>query len=169
MRKIFDGLTLVFFAITLAVYLPANTLVNSSKVKENFIAFLPQGWAFFTKDPQEVKAIAHLVENEKLVEFNKTGNRGDYIAGLRRTQRVLGREVSDVLDQYSKSDKKKEFKTIEEALKADAIKIANTSVTRQLCGDVLVNLYKETPWVWFSNNIKTRPVNKYLKLEVECE
>ncbi|OUS00183.1 hypothetical protein A9Q84_03090 [Halobacteriovorax marinus] len=169
MRVIFNILTLLFFVISLAVYLPGNDLIQSKKIKSNFVTFLPQGWAFFTKNPQEVKAIAYKVEGKKVVEFNKTGNRIHYAGGLMRTQRILGREVSDILVSYNSVKEKYDFKTMTEALLGKSIKIVNNSITKKLCGNVIVNLYKEAPWVWFANGIKERPFNQFVKLEINCE
>ena len=168
MRKFLDLLTFLLFSITLAVYLPGNSLIESQNVKKNFVSFLPQGWAFFTKDPQEVKAIAYTVHNGVLKEFNKTGNRLQYATGLKRTQRVLGIELSDILTSYSMQKLKNEFETEEKALSGEFIHISNKSISKSLCGKVIINLYKDTPWIWFSNDIKVQPFKKYINLDIHC-
>ena len=61
-----------------------------------------------------------------------------------------------------------EFNTRDEAMKGQFVNISNNSISKNLCGKVIINLYKETPWIWFSNGIKEKPFKKYINLDISC-
>lgn len=88
---------------TVAAAFPANVLKPSNSEALTIVSKLaPQGWAFFTKDPQDVELVAYQPTAEGLRSLQTTPqSRVENIWGLTRTQRAQGPEIAALSNQLT--------------------------------------------------------------------
>ncbi|WP_410479179.1 hypothetical protein [Pedobacter miscanthi] len=86
---------ILYCVITTALQTPFNI---SSTVKRNTFYFLPQGWAFFTRDSREEKLWAYKrTYNGSLVPLSPPGGSFTYLFGINREGRKLTAEYNRLL------------------------------------------------------------------------
>ncbi len=134
--------------------------------------FLPQGWAFFTKDPRQDKiAIYRLKENEKVlkrIEF--IGNRKKELLGLVRTSRLVALEVSIITESLKGKSSLKchplETQCFTKVLASDAIPIKSNHF-RFLCGKFILTKSSRIPWAW-SRSSSIKAPKKVYSIKIQC-
>lgn len=131
-----------------------STLKLNHQVKTFFKRVLPQGWAFFTKDPQEEKLTVYKLEDGEYQLFIKGNPAPANLFGLSRKGRRLAYEFSIILSQFKKDNwtPKKGCEIpdpnhlIKETLFNDDERVANVQP-----GTYLAILEKPIPWAWKKN------------------
>jgi antimicrobial peptide system SdpA family protein len=95
---------LIFFAIlvtvpvvALSVAISGTTIELNHSVKNVVKAVFPQGWGFFTKDPQEKSVDIYLDSGEGRVRISTPNQSASNYWGFSRKSRMIGMEVSTVL------------------------------------------------------------------------
>lgn len=91
-----------------------NKLINHTD-KKSIVFSLPQGWGFFTKNPQTLSADCYLIDENKLERKTISNSSWKNFLGLSRKSRYYGFELSQILniiptDQWI--DSKGNFKKI---------------------------------------------------------
>ncbi|WP_396823050.1 SdpA family antimicrobial peptide system protein [Mycetocola sp. BIGb0189] len=144
------GLAGLLLLTTVAASYPSNVLKPSSnpQILSFVSAVFPQGWAFFSKDPQDIEIVAYRPTASGLTSLQTTPqSKVENLWGLTRTQRAQGPELAALstdatwvectpgdLPQacYTKSNRLERIKT----------PVPHPS----LCGDVI--LLQEKPVAW---------------------
>lgn len=135
---------------------------------------LPEGWAFFTRDPRDPEAVVYLRGEDGQWRISPDVPRFHLsnAFGLDRYIRAHGVEMGLVMEEAQKavrSDCEKEPQECLEKATA-ALTVNNPSPRPQLCGQVGIVLRKPVPWAW-SRSHQQKPISmpsKVLRLEVQC-
>lgn len=137
---------------------------------------LPQGWAFFTRDPQEPRLTSYVKPDGGEWELEDTGGNGSvrWWFGLDRQARLAGLEMG-VIQQAAGQDAWQEcasrdpVECLEEheenASDAPAV---NDSERATLCGRVGIVSTPLPPWAWNTDEGKPQMPSEVLMAEVEC-
>lgn len=90
------GLIALALLTTVAAAFPANVLKPSNSTLLTVVSKVaPQGWAFFTKDPQDVELVAYQLTSNELTSLQSTPqSRVENAWGITRAQRAQGPEIA---------------------------------------------------------------------------
>ena len=155
----------------LCIYLPKNTIMYVSNLKGDIVKILPQGWAFFTRNPQEEDLEYHLINNNSIAKYDFIGNRIEDYFGFKREKRAFIAKMSfsalnieDKKWKYESYNKVLYFKNISSDIMIHKV---NEEILNPLCNKkVLFIKKKPTPWAW--RNFKDSSQIKYLVMEYKC-
>ncbi|MCZ9292782.1 SdpA family antimicrobial peptide system protein [Corynebacterium lehmanniae] len=187
MKKVLEkaALTLwvlaVFFSCLIVVVslLPFSPVRSSLSFieKEKLTAIVPQGWGFFTKNPQEER-----------LNFYKRTPQGEWVAddtanasstnlfGASRKSRLRGLELSKLLAQ-AEGPETTEWEVCPSTNRdvcLDFIKgkpakdIDNNYPVKTICGPTLLTQQKPNPWAYNQAGFENGNEIKYLFMEVRC-
>ncbi|HXS35869.1 MAG TPA: SdpA family antimicrobial peptide system protein [Flavipsychrobacter sp.] len=73
-----------------------NPLNNSYLARYKMISIMPQGWAFFTKDPKEAKIYVYRVIKNKLYEVSLKSTSAQNYFGISRENRIRCLQVGHI-------------------------------------------------------------------------
>ncbi|MEU4556640.1 SdpA family antimicrobial peptide system protein [Micromonospora parva] len=128
-------------------------------------ALVPEGWAFFTRDPRRPSPVAYTTDRDGRWRPASSSSRGP--AGLDKRDRARSAEISLLtrrLDGTSWTRCDGEPSTCLAAAPATAV--ANTATVRTLCGDIGIVLQEVLPWAW--NDLPTVLPSRLARLTVTC-
>lgn len=145
---------LVFVGFLIAVLSASlsKSFVQTKSVKQGFMHWLPQGWAFFTRDPREELVAIYRWTSQGPKEINIRNGSTEFLFGLNREGRVRGYEVSQILANVPLS--------LYDTLQGNAIpqldsaKATRVHTNKQLQlfenGYYLIKAYQPLPWAWIN-------------------
>lgn len=160
--KIYKSVYLItIFSITYIAFISSNTdnpvHLNYSSAQRIY-DFIPQGWAFFTRNPRENVVKLYKVDDHKLVYLNSTTSLSfeDFL-GIKRHKRRISAELSEIISNMKKTKKWNEFRNIEVATAVNKIQISDTIENKfknklLKSGEYLIFSSKRMPWAWESSN-----------------
>lgn len=132
---------------------------------------LPEGWAFFTRDPREPDVdVLALRKGEWVPALRRPFSAARNLFGLSRAGRAQAVELGMLMG---------ELKTVPltpcraapeqcaEALEIQAT-VANHEGRRTICGEVLVVVREPTPWAWSGVTPRVEMPTKIARVEVAC-
>ncbi len=151
--------------------------IGISRVTKNFqIAFIPQGWAFFTKNCREplmtIFSIDHLNGPH---ELSTIANRSNPLTSFDRVDRVQMVEVSALLrhigdDQWSTCPEAiQNCISLDSAKKIKSITLENTVANPSLCGEILITMSDTVPWAWAKLIDRKQMPGKSIHLFITCK
>ncbi|MGK5730262.1 SdpA family antimicrobial peptide system protein [Streptomyces sp. URMC 124] len=154
--------------------LPNNVTTPSWAPTAKFYssAFVPQGWAFFTKSPQSEQMGAYRPHgddapgNLSLTPQGKASN----LFGLSRRQRAQGPEEALLNASVPGWDPCQD--TNDACLRAAAARpahaVTNTSPQPTLCGDVVMTNERPVPWAYRDLSPETSHITRTVHLRITC-
>lgn len=133
---------------------------------------IPQGWAFFTRNPREDQVIIYKQNGEILNEISlKTTNKGE-LFGIKRSNRhiqdKIGNIISEINNKHWFTTKSfYDFKDVSQSLNHLSISVKYPS----LCGTYIIEVKKIMPWSYFKSNLSNKISldTKLIKLTFICE
>lgn len=138
-------------------YLDKNTLFNK---------LAPQGWAFFTKPPQnDHRLTAYIKKNSNLQLYPLKNVERENLFGLKKTNRILYHHISTSMTSIDN----KHWFTTRNSL--DSLDLSRLNVYKfkefpleNNIDTLLLEVSKPIPWVWFSKleYNKIRPKKRYI-------
>lgn len=141
-------LTILFISVLVAVPPTAVSLGMNQTFRNNYSAFVSQGWNFFTKDLQGSQFGAYApdgAEPQSLLTTPQT--RIENAWGLTRNQRAQGPELANVAAAVTEWQECAGMRISCAAdLAGDPEVITNTSPIPTLCGRVVVTQEHQSPW-----------------------
>jgi antimicrobial peptide system SdpA family protein len=142
---------------------PLNPLTGAMQKKELFV-FLPQGWAFFTRNPKEDKIYAFKKEGGKWVSL--THPNSTYFLGAGRDMRLQGFEIDVLLSQI-------DLKSLTECDSLEGCDFKSATVTNylkrpELCGELLIAFIEPVPWAWAYHGKNVKMPVKGIICNVNC-
>lgn len=158
------------FWLSLVSALPFNTLKPINERKVEPLSVLPQGWSFFTKDPQ----------SNSVFPYVRDGTRWRYAGlgpgfqlrnafGLNRAYRAQGPEVAGLtalLGEEGWSDC--EVESLQCLDHATVIEVTNPVPAPSLCGSVGLVARKPVPWSWARRDFDVEMPSQVTLMEVTC-
>lgn len=164
------------FVLSIYVVLPKNVLSTPTfePLRPEISAIWPQGWGFFTKDPDSQNLDAYQVSGlhdfDSLLVTPQGSPRN--LMGLARSSRAQGPELA-ILVSYLEPEDWTECTTVESdclttVARSAAVAITNTSPIPTVCGDVLLAQETPTPWAYRSLLPETFRVAQVAHALVDC-
>jgi antimicrobial peptide system SdpA family protein len=140
------------------------------------LMLLPQGWAFFTRDPREERFhVFSRDQNGKWIRALRGPNASPAnFFGLKRASRAQGIEVGLLLSKVPGSGWQTCSEQPEVCLEQAPLvaTIENITPHPTLCGEVGLALQKPVPWAWSyhrsGSQITITMPSKVARLEVRC-
>lgn len=150
-----------------AVALPFNTRVNSTV----FRAILPEGFAFFTRNPREQQVtILKLTGNEFQIEKNVNGSI-ENLLGLKKTARSRDIEMATLISQISESEWlscKSQLNECATHPETPILFLENKYANPLLCGEYLIVLRNPVPWAWAKSMNSNAMPTLFVRIKVGC-
>lgn len=163
---------LVFIFLVLVVSIPESSISFSNFRSQIFLrTIMPEGWAFFTRDPRESDYEYFEIKNGTLRRNNKFPfSIPANFFGLKRTPKLLNSELFMVMNQLDSSVlRQADGCTLKELslLKPTFHNVRNPSKTRLLQDSICVILYKPIPWAWSTTMTQHENQCEYMFLCIE--
>jgi antimicrobial peptide system SdpA family protein len=160
---------LIFFLIANIILIKSivnNPIKLSYKFFNNYLqdAIIPEGWAFFTKDPQEVDIVLFEINGkDSLIRKNLKNSENLLKSGFSRKNRLIFSKLSIAVSKieskywtYSKND----------SINLDSLSIITYKVKQpMLIGKYLIKLQKPVTWIWFSKLSKVVMPSKMIIID----
>lgn len=173
------ALGLILGWTTLTVYalhaaLPFNPIELPFEKHFNIKLLLPEGWAFFTRDPRDDRMLPYqrTPEGQWAWASDTPNFQWKNAFGINRAARAQGVELGLLMKDAATLPKVecKESPTacLERAPVAQTLR--NTSPRPTYCGQVGLVFQRAVPWAWSRTN-QGKPItmpSKVLRLDVEC-
>jgi antimicrobial peptide system SdpA family protein len=146
------GIWLVFIVYITIAFLPFNPLSTGKTMKSKLLNFVPQGWAFFTKNPRLPQTFIYQKKGSTL-ECLTDGNGGmNVFFGADRTLRYKnGLEVSYLLKKVDNScwtECKIDLLKFVNSNDLITVNIDNDLDCKSLIGEFYVQKIEPIPWAW---------------------
>jgi antimicrobial peptide system SdpA family protein len=170
-------LALGALAGTSAVYavhggMQKNPLVLPFEKSVNAYLWAPEGWKFFTRDPQEERMATYVRRDGEWRNASRMPNGSVANAlGLNRAGRAQNVELGLLAEKLPKSI----WQTCEGGDARSCIErapiakeVRNRSPEPSLCGSLALVAQKPVPWAWASLGLSTVMPMTVVRLEVQC-
>lgn len=176
LATLFSAGLLFLVSLNLFFYtIESNPVLYHGHVNQRIFSFVPQGWAFFTRNPREPQDLIY--------RKDKTGSYRLIAQHLHHYKNLFGlvRRPSKILTElqaikakipdanYSKQQcnfQKNTLLSIDEELSLHAYK--NIFESPNICGEYIFAFQKIVPWAWASNLEKIQMPCKMIHVEVSC-
>lgn len=151
--------------------LPFNPLRLPLRTELQTSVWMPQGWAFFTRDPQEERLYMLRLGRDGWHDFS-CGTHADLCngLGLSRRSRALGIEMG-LLFGYTQAKNWRPCRSQRpEACLTElpAAEVRNPNQQPLVCGDIAMVLRAPTPWAWWREHPKLLLPSRVTRLRVLC-
>ncbi len=135
-----------------------NPIEITNEVDSRVFNFIPQGWAFFTRDPREAQIAIYKIENDNILKpYPQRHSLFTNLFGLKRTSSKLLTELQllklKTVDSLY-SDAKWNYQiNIFDKIITNTFECKNEIYDPILLGNFIVVYQKPVPWAW-SKSIK---------------
>lgn len=133
--------------------------------------WLPQGWAFFTRDPREPRMLVYAQENHTW----RSGLIGPHASprnlfGMNRASKAQGVEIGGLFTAVKDSAWTACEDDVPTCLDAVPVTTTVTNIAPRptLCGTVGLARQKPVPWAWSKSRDEIIMPSEILKIEVSC-
>lgn len=164
------GVICLLLAVTVGASWPANVLedgIAGRATKANLQVTMPQGWAFFTRSPEDPSLVPY--ERGKRVDTLPQSSAVNLL-GLSRNQRAQGTELALIANQVPK------FTACDDYLSVCLSQPAGTTYNFQnptrtpfFCGTMRVVLQTPVKWSFRTQTPETVRVTKYADVDLSCQ
>lgn len=169
---------LFLFWSSVAVYavhssLPPNAMALPLEDKLRVNELLPQGWAFFTRDPEEEDVVAYVRDERGRWQSARTSPIASLATlwGISRSGRGLGIELGMLVSAPSRSAwiRCKIGEPSQACLDraSPALHIRSEYPRPRLCGDVGLVANRPVPWAWSVEGVPEVP-RRAARVTVRC-
>lgn len=163
-----------FLAVTIFYALPSNVLAarEGEPARRVAVELAPQGWAFFTKDPDDDEYVPYRWTGDRFESLLATPqSRAENGFGLSRRQRAQGVEmglIGSQVEEWVTCTAGVSDACRREALEAPANVAENASPVATLCGEILLVSNAPVPWAYRDFYEEARMDNLAARVDVEC-
>jgi antimicrobial peptide system SdpA family protein len=165
-REDLQGLRIVLYILlvsgvfcgsqVLLTLLPDNPIKLREKVKLEIQTVMPQGWAFFTKNPREPIIVAYGLQGNHWQQINGSGGSIKYLLGLNRAGRAVSVEISTIIAQIPESSWISSRLSLPEfidslhiqGIQKLSIKAKNSKNGGKCSGQIIIQRTTIPPWAW---------------------
>lgn len=164
------------FLVLATLWGSLTTLLNAGPFRvrpatsKTAVGILPQGWAFFTRDPREKDILPFHLRARKATPVWAVDVRGFAWKGVNRRSRAYSRQVGHLLPQIPPAAWSACTVTDGcEALFTDAFTtVTNPYPDPLVCGSVVLVQVEHLPWAWYPRVRLLRRPEKRVQLQVQC-
>lgn len=167
---LFFMVCLWLFITILVAHLPYSPVSVSKKTTKYLQAFVPQGWAFFTRDPKEQQVYMYQVKNSSVENINYRSGDPGFLFGATKTSRmqmfelsILFKEIPDSIWVTSRGN----FENTALLKKINPFNVVNKSLLRSVTGLVVIEKIDPIPWAWIKRVKKVKMPGKFVYLNIE--
>jgi antimicrobial peptide system SdpA family protein len=157
-------------ALALYTALPFNPIQVSSERRAFVRTLFPEGWKFFTRNPQEAQLVPYrLVDGRWLSASLLPNSRPSNLFGLGRWGRAQGVEMGILLARLGDArwtDCDEQPTTCLEGAPV-VLQIDNPSPAPSLCGELALVSQQPVPWAWARNPHALLP-SHVIRFEAKC-
>ena len=157
-------------ATTVHGSMPYNALTVPGERELQTMAWAPESWRFFTRDPQEENVLPFVLEIGGFQPATPRRISSSYVFGIDRAGRTHSMEVAMLVEGFPKSS----FHACDDApaeclaRTTRIIRTRNRTPSPTLCGAVGVVLQKPVPWAWARSGKTITMPSRVVRLEVSC-
>lgn len=152
--------------------LPDNPIDLPFEDQKALRRVVPQGWAFFTRNPRESSRRTFVRTDGRWTRVDQNAIvQPKYAFGLDRKPRAQGPEIALLTDRIN-DDAWQECKDAPRTCLSEAsvaATLSNPSPEPTLCGTVGLALQEPLPWAWRESRSDIDMPSQILKLNVTCE
>jgi antimicrobial peptide system SdpA family protein len=165
----------LFFVSGLFFYtMPDNPVKLNVNLDNNLFTFVPQGWAFFTRNPREAQIVIYKRNNmNQFEEINQRHSSFHNFFGLnRRASKIFSElqfiksKINDTLYENSQWNYQENLRS---KIPNRVINVRNQMINPILCGEYIVVYQKFVPWAWTKSLNKIQMPAKIIRLNIECD
>lgn len=164
---------ILLVSIVYIVSMQENPVVLTSKNDSKIITFLPQGWAFFTRNPREAQIIIYELKNGQIYEIPQKHSSYKNLLGINRKASKILSELQIILLENVKKEDYVDLQwnyqaNVYDAIPTKTIHCKNKMNNPLLCNQYLVIFQKPVPWAWSKSLDKIKMSAKGIIINVEC-
>lgn len=165
--------TFVFIAGVFLYTVHENPIKLNINLENKLFTFVPQGWAFFTRNPREAQIVIYQkTADNRFEEISQRHSSHNNLFGLKRkASKILSelqfikREINDSLYQntmWSYQEK------IYSKVPLEVVSVQNQMEDQILCGEYIVIYQKTVPWAWSRSLYRIKMPTKIIRLNILC-
>ncbi|MGZ3460026.1 MAG: SdpA family antimicrobial peptide system protein [Archangium sp.] len=162
----------VLVAYAFHASLPYNALQLPLEKELQVRVILPEGWKFFTREPQEEHHLVFARAQDGTWSRAERGTNASpmNLFGIDREGRAQGVEVGLLLDRVAKSAWQPCTESPAICLEKASLagRIRNLTPEPTLCGVIGIAMQKPLPWAWNKSAGHLQMPSRVVKLEVTC-
>lgn len=155
------------------VFAPSHALLNRNQSQGLSVVaeLLPQGWAFFTRDPREPYVSLYQQQEQKWEQFNSTTVAGsEHLFGLDRSARTENYEIDVITsaippEEWAGCEEEPITYCLPES-PVPSMSVQAHGEGLRFCGVIAVTTQEPVPWAW-ADLIGQMP-GDYAIVNVEC-
>jgi len=138
-----------------------SPLITNKSISE--INILPQGWAFFTKSPRDIRTEVFDYEKQKFISLKNFSLQN--VFGIKRTSTRLSIEIASLIKEAPDSLWVESYRLHENTfLDGEFIKKKSAFLYPKLSGKIILINKERVPWAWSSFEEKIQKSVNYLKV-----
>jgi antimicrobial peptide system SdpA family protein len=162
---------LIVFVYAVHAALPFNPIQLPFENEVQVRMWMPEGWAFFTKDPRgEVMFLFANRDGKWISALMGPNAKFSNVFGLNRASRIQGAEAGALANKFPKSAlrdcRDSPAVCLEHIATAGSIK--NASPNPSLCGEIGIVLQEPLPWAWWASGHAVVMPSRILRINVSC-
>jgi len=166
--------SLVYALLIVKVFftsLPYNPIKSTGPQTRLIRSFLPEGWAFFTRNSREDQTIVYTVNasNFDIARFKwlQNSHYSNYF-GLDKKSRYMGVELAYLLSKLKSNDWSSCQKLTKEKIKTlEVIEVKNELEIKNFKGLLLVQKKEPIPWAWRESSVEVEMPSKIALIKVK--
>lgn len=161
------------FVFALVGSTPDNPHRFSERGRVNLIAVLPEGWAFFTRDPKEPDYYVYQRSGAELTPVGVTNADPSNLFGLVRNLGTHSIQLAMLLQRIPESawhpcESAPEVCLNDPAITDQVWSVSNPFLHPTLCGPLLARKQAPVPWAWGASRETIIMPSELLALDVSC-
>jgi len=166
-------LVLAWLAIVVVIVLgvlPQSAILTTYHFRKTLVAAVPEGYGFFTRDPQETRVLIYRWDGRKVTPANEADYRGFGFAGLSRKSSTRGLEMKVAMTAVPKDRWTPCKSAIEPCLRESLVptKIVPAMSSRTLCGRFVLRQQKPVPWAWARSSHRIQMPSTIALVDYDC-
>ncbi len=175
MKKIVYFYLLIFlsavgFFIVLADSVEYNSFNIGVETDKKVFTFIPQGWAFFTRNPREAQVQLFKCNGDKYEKYTHYHSSYKNLFGLIRNSTRINYELTGIYSQIARDKFKDSESNIQtgyiKELPSDIVYVENKFDNPRVLGEYILVIQKLVPWNWSKNLEKEKMPCKIIRLKI---
>ncbi|MBK7869504.1 MAG: SdpA family antimicrobial peptide system protein [Saprospiraceae bacterium] len=166
--------SIISFTLVLFTVSPFNPFKAKINLEKQVFTFVPQGWAFFTRNPREAQAQLYKLEQE---QWHQVPHYHSHISNFSGLSRKASKELAELSVLKARELRDEFFIDCESNYQRQIIGcIPDTTYTVTnhvnhplLCGEYILTLQQPIPWAWSKSINKIKMPSKVVRIKILCK
>jgi antimicrobial peptide system SdpA family protein len=161
-----------YLIFQLAIHiLPHGALTGSRAKSANIGAVVPQGWAFFTRNPREHNFFIYQKKDGAFEQVILSNCNVNNLFGASRKSRIQSVELGDILAKVENANWLECPEGIDQSAGIDTIQevlVINQVESPTICGEFYIAQKEPIPWAWGAYYRELEMPSKVVKIRTLC-